>query len=101
MCSRKDSSIESHLKAKVAEAVLADYRDCHVCLKGTSTCILDCFLTIGHRGMCYGSDVLLSWDYLLWQQNPDFFSCTVEGINCSTERCANIPVLTLLLWASL
>lgn len=45
--------------------------------------------------MCCGVDVLLSWGYLSWQQNPEFFFCTVEVINCSTEVCANIPMLSI------
>lgn len=94
MCGRKDSGVESNLKLKVAEGVSADYTDFCVCLKGMLRCILNCFLTIGDTGMplCY---VLLSWGYLFWQQNPEIFSCTVKGINCSTEICANIPMLSV------
>lgn len=42
--------------------------------------------------MCYGGDVLLSWGYLFQQQTPEFLSCTVEGINCTSVVCANIPM---------
>lgn len=37
MCDKKDSSIESHLKPKMAEAVSADYTDFFVCLKDMLT----------------------------------------------------------------
>jgi len=97
MCDREDSSMESHLKWKIAEAVPADYTGFLVCLKGILICIFNCFVTIGDMDMplCYGVDVFLSWRYLFWQQTPEFFQCTAEEINCSTEIRANIPMLSI------
>lgn len=74
-CAAKDSSDGSHWKPKVAEAISAGFVDLCLYFKGTLACIFICFLTVGDVGMswCYSVDVLLSWDYLFWQQNPEFF----------------------------
>lgn len=70
MCGRRESSIESYLKLKMAEAVSADYTTLCVCLKGMLTYILNCCLTTGDVGMCYGGELFIKLGLPVLAANP-------------------------------